>query len=319
MEWTDDMTVRLAPGTSVQDVVRLLRHAGQHGTPRREVLGVLTEHFALPFDDARLAMDRVAGGIVRAASGNPANEPDPVKDPLAWASYRIELGLPVDGEAAQTAPAVREAADALVEGARRGEATRGTDQVAVALEVARRAVAMVAQEPGPIRLRLLLEAATCLSVAAEARIAGLRGGPCAKEGSPEWVDGVALAEAAREVTARFAAQPDPELEERGLMLVGRIVTCLMGQSAAFVGRVMLDSARCIQRNGDPNRAASHVEPVLTEFAWLLDRFEVDPPFDEHVLALEHLLAAIDLTIEVRGATAHLDALRRRTARVLARC
>jgi hypothetical protein len=75
-----------------------LRAADEEGTRRRDVLAVLTERFALPFDDARLAMDRVGGGVVRAASGNPANEPDPLKDPLAWTSYRLELGLPVDDD-----------------------------------------------------------------------------------------------------------------------------------------------------------------------------------------------------------------------------
>jgi hypothetical protein len=57
------------------------------------------------------------------------------------------------------------------------------------------------------------------------------------------------------------AHPDPEFEERGLGLVGRIVTRLLGQCHAFVGRAMVESARCIQRNGDPDRAATHVEAV----------------------------------------------------------
>ena len=75
-------------------------------------------------------------------------------------------------------------------------------------------MAVVSQEPGRTRLPLLLEAATSLSVAAEACIVRLGRQPCAPEGSQEWVDGVALAAAAREVTAKFAAQPDPQLEER---------------------------------------------------------------------------------------------------------
>ena len=187
--------------------------------PRRDVLAVLTERFALPFDDARLAMDRVIGGVVRAASGSANNEPDRVKDPLAWMSYRFELGLPVEDEAPGDSAAQRASAEALLERARRGEPTHGTEDVAVALEVARLAVA--SQEPDGTRFRLLLEAATSLSVAAEACIGRLGRLPCAPEGSQEWVDGVALAGAARQVTGKFAAQPDPELEERGLGLVVR--------------------------------------------------------------------------------------------------
>lgn len=71
--------------------------------------------------------------------------------------------------------------------------------------------------------------------------------------------------------------------------MGRIVTQVLGQCQAFVGRVVLDSARCIQRNGDPGRAADHVEAVVADFQVLLEWFEVDALFDEHVVALEYLL------------------------------
>ncbi|SNT10432.1 hypothetical protein SAMN05421812_103179 [Asanoa hainanensis] len=316
VQWTDDLTVRLARGTSTFALVSYLRAADKSGTPRREVLAVLTERFALPFDDARLALDRVAGGVVRAATGNPANEPDPAKDPLAWTSYRIELGLPIEDDAVEPSAEERASAEALLDRARRGEPTQGTEDVAVALEVARLAVA--SQEPDQTRFHLLLEAATSISVAAEACIARLGQRPCAPEGSQEWVDGVALAAAARQVTAKFAAQPDPELEERGLGLVGRIVTRLLGQCAAFVGRAMIESARCIRRNGDPDRAARFAEDVLADFAPLLDQFEEDAPLDEDVIALEHLLAAAELIIDVRGSTTELEGLRDRTKQALAR-
>jgi hypothetical protein len=320
VEWTDDLTVRLARGTSARDLVLYLRAAEEEGARRRDVLAVLTERFALSFDDARLAMDRVGGGVVRAATGDPANEPDPVKDPLAWTSYRLALGLPVDHDVDHDAVgpslAQRAPAEALLERARRGEPAQGTEDVAVALEVARLAVA--SQEPRRTRSRLLLEAATSLSVAAEACIDRLGQRPCAPAGSQAWVDGVALAAAARQVTAQFAALPVPELEERGLGLVGRIVTRLLGHCHAFVGRAMIESARCIQRNGDPDRAAGHAEAVLADFQALLDEFEDDAPFDEHVIALEYLLAAIELVIEVRGRSTELDALRSRTKNVLAR-
>jgi len=316
VEWTDDLTVRLARGTSTRELVVYLRAAHQEGVLRRELLAVLTERFALPFDDARLAMDRVMGGVVRAASGIAANEPDRAKDPLAWMSYRLELGLPVEDDLTELSAQQRASAEALLQRARRGEPTHGTEDVAVALDVARMAV--VSQEPDRTRFHLLLEAATSLSVAAEACIARLGRLPCAPEGSQEWVDGVALAAAARQVTAKFAAQPDPQLEERSLGLVGRIVTRLLGQCHAFVGRAMIESARCIRRNGDPDRAATHVEAVLADFQILLDQFEAEDPFDEYVIALEYLLATVELIIEVRGSSPELDALGDRTRQVLAR-
>jgi hypothetical protein len=316
MEWTDDLTVRLARGKSARALVLYLRTANTEQARRRDVLAVLTEQFALPFDGARLAMDRVMGGVVRARSGNPANEPDSVKDPWAWMSYRLELGMPVDDAAVGPSIEDRASAEAILERARRGDPPRGSKDVAVALEVARLAVA--SQEPDRTRFHLLIAAATSLSAAAEACIARLGQRPCAPEGSQEWVDGVALAAAARQVTAKFAAQPDPQLEERGLGLVGRIVTRLLGQCHAFVGRAMIESALCIRRNGDPDGAATDAEAVLEDFEVLLDRFEVDPPFDEHVIALEYLLAAVELIIEVRGSSTELNALRNRTKQVLSR-
>lgn len=316
MEWTDDLSVRLARGTSASELVRFLRAANEQGARRRDLLAVLTERFALPFDDARLAMDRVGGGAVRASSGNPANEPDSRKDPLAWLSYRLELGLPVDDDVAGPSIEQQAAAEALLERARRGEPPRGTEDVVVALEVAR--VAVASQEPDRTRFHLLIAAATAVSAAAEACIVRLGPQPCAPEGSQEWVDGVALAAAARQVTAKFAAQPDPALEERGLGLVGRIVTRMLGQCHAFVGRAMIESARCILRNGDPDRAADHAEAVLADFQVLLDQFEADAPYDEHVIALEYLLAAVELVTEVRGGSAELEALGRRTRQVLDR-
>jgi hypothetical protein len=301
---------------SVRDLVEYLRAGQEQGARRRDVLAVLTERFALSFDDARLAMDRVAGGVVRAESGNPANEPDRVKDPLAWTSYQLALGRAVDDDERGPSPQQRAAAQALLERARRGEPTQGTDDVAVALEVAR--VAVASQEQDQIRYHLLLQAATSISVAAEGCIDRLSGRLCAAEGSQEWVDGVALAAAARQVTAKFAAQPDQELEERGLGLVGRIVTRLLGQCHAFVGRVMIESAQCMQRNGDPGRAAGHAEAVLADFTVVLDRCEADSAFDEDVIALEYLLAAAELIIEVKGNSPELDAVRARTRRVLDR-
>lgn len=50
-----------------------------------EVLAVLTERFALPFDDARLVMDRVEGGIVGAgAADGRTGTPSPLRSVTSW-------------------------------------------------------------------------------------------------------------------------------------------------------------------------------------------------------------------------------------------
>lgn len=72
-------------------------------------------------------------------------------------------------------------------------------------------------------------------------------------GCPGVVDGVALAAAARKVTAKFAAQPDPALEECGLGLVGRIVTRLLGQCHAFATSDAVCCGRTGVRSGGGSR------------------------------------------------------------------
>jgi hypothetical protein len=49
-------------------------------------------------------------------------------------------------------------------------------------------LAIASQEPSRTRFHLLLEAATSLSVAAEACISRLGQQPCAPEGTQEWFD-----------------------------------------------------------------------------------------------------------------------------------
>jgi hypothetical protein len=315
VEWTDDLSVRLARGTSVSMLVDYLSAAMSANTPRAEILGQLTERFALSFDDARLTMDRVQGGITRAMTRDPANEPDPIKDPVAWTSYRRARGLKVIVDDLGPSPEVEAAAIALVEGTRSREATCGTEDVAVALEVAR--LAIEPTERDEAAMRVLLEAATCVSVAAEACIDRLGPQPCAAGGSQDWVDGVQLAAAARAIAGAFARGGDTELEQRSYDLAGRIVTRLLGQSHALVGRAMLDSARCMQRNGDPEGAADRVDPVIADFQSLLDEFAHEAPFDEYRIGIEYLLAAVGLIIDVRGSNPELDDLSSRARGILA--
>ena len=313
VESTNDMSVRLARDRSMRDLVGWLhRH---EGSSEREILVGLTDEFALSFNDARLVVDRAGAGVIRAA--NPTNEPDALKDPVAWATYRHATGHPVDDTPIlPTTDTQRNDAAKLLNAALEEGSTKGTDDVGVALIVARAAVN--SNETDDIRYRLLLQAATAISGAAEHCIESLGDQPCAIEGSQTWVDASELVRAARDVTERFAAQPDPDLEERGLALVGRIVTRLQGQCHAFVGRAMLDSARCIHRNGDAERAASQVEPVLHDFSVLLDWLGDGELSVEHVIASEQLVESIDLIDSVRGSSTEREILRQRCETLLAR-
>ena len=89
--WTFDCSIALPPGGTVEDVVELVL------TCRRQPLGYDTtvaqlKAFGLSNEDAEVAIERVQGGLVRAATSDPGNEPDPAMDPLAYASYHRALG-----------------------------------------------------------------------------------------------------------------------------------------------------------------------------------------------------------------------------------
>lgn len=86
--WTDDMTIRLPPGRTAAEVVDLVLQAALRGTADEEIEFALSREFALNEDDARLARDRTFGGLVRAATRNPANRPAPDKDPIAFESFQ---------------------------------------------------------------------------------------------------------------------------------------------------------------------------------------------------------------------------------------
>ena len=143
-------------------------------------------------------------------------------------------------------------------------------------------------------MAVLVEAATCISVSAESIIDRLGACPCAAEGTAEWADGLTLARAARRLAKAFAELPNPALEERSIALAGRIVTRLLGQCYAFVGRGMIETAEVIRRNGDSARAAGFADPVIHDFQPLLGQYTEAVPLDEDRIGIEYLLAGIDL-------------------------
>jgi hypothetical protein len=88
LAWTDDMTIRLPPGRTPGELVDLVLQAALRGSAAQEIELSLAREFALNEDDARLARDRTFGGLVRAATRNPANRPAPDKDPIAFESFQ---------------------------------------------------------------------------------------------------------------------------------------------------------------------------------------------------------------------------------------
>jgi hypothetical protein len=92
--WTDDLSVQLPPGRTAADVVDLVLASVDGGASAEAVEAALTSELGLNAEDAALARDRVFGGLVRAATNNPANEPAPTTDPIAHESYHRALANP---------------------------------------------------------------------------------------------------------------------------------------------------------------------------------------------------------------------------------
>jgi hypothetical protein len=87
--WTDDMTIVMPPGVTVDQIVDMVIKAGRAHVDVEVAESQLIETFGLSSDDAALVRDRVYGGIVRAATRQAANCPDKVKDPFAWTSFQL--------------------------------------------------------------------------------------------------------------------------------------------------------------------------------------------------------------------------------------
>ena len=93
--WTDDMRIAIAPGAPSEELVDLVFESLLKFGDATVVCQELRARFGLSEEDARLAIDRVPGGIIRAITGNPENRPDPVKDPLAHIAFeRVWAELP---------------------------------------------------------------------------------------------------------------------------------------------------------------------------------------------------------------------------------
>ncbi len=86
--WSDDLNIQLPPGRTIAELVDLVLRALIDETTADQLEQMLIVEFGLSADDAFLARDRTCGGLVRAATGNPANCPRREKDPVAWESFQ---------------------------------------------------------------------------------------------------------------------------------------------------------------------------------------------------------------------------------------
>lgn len=85
--WTDDMNVPLREGVTVDQVTDFFLQMIDEKPSQQELERRLSEAFGLSAEDANFVRDRICGGVVRAATGNPQNRPSRDKDPFAWTSF----------------------------------------------------------------------------------------------------------------------------------------------------------------------------------------------------------------------------------------
>lgn len=96
LDWTDDMTISLPAERTVEEIGEFVIRHGVSGQSGGDMADLLIDAFHLSSDDAVLVCDRVLGGVVRAATGNVSNRPDPAKDPFAFYGYergRLDHGI----------------------------------------------------------------------------------------------------------------------------------------------------------------------------------------------------------------------------------
>ena len=87
--WTDDMRVTLRQGRTEAELVTLVMDALMKRRDLLSLVPTMHDDFGMNDDDIELAFDRIQGGIVRAITGNSANEPSKKKDSLAWNSFHL--------------------------------------------------------------------------------------------------------------------------------------------------------------------------------------------------------------------------------------
>ena len=93
---SDDLRIYVGLDESTASLVGWMTTALAEGQAWPAVRGVLTRRFALSFEDARVGVDRLQAGVVRARDEAPGNEPDATLDPVAWHAYQLARGQAAD-------------------------------------------------------------------------------------------------------------------------------------------------------------------------------------------------------------------------------
>jgi hypothetical protein len=92
--FTADVKIALPKRQSVEAIVDFVLQALANGEQPAAVGKKLADDFELSHEDAALALDRVCGGVVRAATGRKDSRPAKKTDPMAWISFERCLGTP---------------------------------------------------------------------------------------------------------------------------------------------------------------------------------------------------------------------------------
>lgn len=92
--FTADVKIALPKRQSVAAIVDFVLQALAEGEQPAAVTKKLVASFELSSEDAALALDRVCGGVVRAATGRKDSRPSKKNDPMAWISFERCLKTP---------------------------------------------------------------------------------------------------------------------------------------------------------------------------------------------------------------------------------
>lgn len=351
-KWTDDLSVRVAPDCTLDELVDYVLASDRDDISRRDVLRTLTIRFGLSYESARLSLDRVHGGRSRAMTSNPVNEPDPIKDPVAYISYHRACGRPApptvprhtevwenlctliragDWQQGQdfvccgpfpesATPAEKEAAQrwclALSESSDERPATN-SDEAALNIICLTELTAAAQPQPATIG-NLVRQAGTILSLLGEAYIRDLGEEPYAEDGTNLWFSAIKLSDGAWRLAVLAGNIGDCDNEARAFRICGRITTRLLGHCPERFGPVMVAHADCLKRTGKIEEAVSTCEAVALDFQPIVERWE-SPLLEENEIVLDVLLQAIDFLRRERGALAGgLEDLRLRCMSLLDR-
>jgi len=92
--FTADVKIALPKRQSVEAIVDFVLQALSAGEQPAAVAEKLVNDFHLSHEDAALAIDRVCGGVVRAATGRKDSRPAKKNDPMAFISFERCLETP---------------------------------------------------------------------------------------------------------------------------------------------------------------------------------------------------------------------------------